>query len=166
MKEYNIENYTQFLKLLAKGNSSRSTASTSMNDKSSRSHAIITLTLKQTKFEKFSGFSSDSDETNSIGDASEEMVSNIKLVDLAGSERLQKTKLYGQQERIKEGTLINKSLAVLGRCINLLSSNPSSLIPYRESILTYLLKENLGGNSKTCMIFVFLQLTMKKPIKH
>lgn len=153
VKEYNIENYTQFLKLLAKGNSSRSTASTSMNDKSSRSHAIITLTLKQTKFEKFSGFSSDSDETNSIGDASEEMVSNIKLVDLAGSERLQKTKLYGQQERIKEGTLINKSLAVLGRCINLLSSNPSSLIPYRESILTYLLKENLGGNSKTCMIF-------------
>ena len=51
VKEYNIENYTQFLKLLAKGNSSRSTASTSMNDKSSRSHAIITLTLKQTKFE-------------------------------------------------------------------------------------------------------------------
>ena len=89
--------------MLAKGNSSRSTASTSMNDKSSRSHAIITLTLKQTKFEKFSGFSSDSDETNSIGDASEEMVSNIKLVDLAGSERLQKQNYMDNKKESKKG---------------------------------------------------------------
>ncbi|CAI5758828.1 unnamed protein product [Candida verbasci] len=145
VKEHMIENYQQFLKLLNKGNIQRSTATTSMNDKSSRSHAIITLTLKQTKFEK-----SDSD---SIGDAEEEMISNIKLVDLAGSERLTKTKLYGQHDRVKEGSLINKSLTVLGRCINLLSSKSTNIIPYRDSILTYLLKENLSGNSKTCMIF-------------
>ncbi|KAL6453692.1 kif1 Kinesin-related protein 1 [Candida maltosa Xu316] len=150
VKEQSIESYDQFLKLLNLGNSQRSTAATSMNDKSSRSHAIITLTLKQTKFENCSA--GDLDETSSIGEASEEMISNIKLVDLAGSERLQKTKVYGQQDRIKEGTLINKSLAVLGRCINLLSGNPSSVVPYRESVLTYLLKENLAGNSKTCMI--------------
>lgn len=151
VKDYSIESYEHFLKLLTFGNSNRSTASTSMNDKSSRSHAILTLTLKQTKFENSTP--GDSDEVNSIGEASEEMISNIKLVDLAGSERLQKTKLYGQQERIKEGTLINKSLTVLGRCINTLASNPTALIPYRESTLTYLLKENLAGNSKTCMIF-------------
>ncbi|RCK60482.1 Kinesin-related protein 1 [Candida viswanathii] len=151
VKEYTVEDYEHFLKLLTFGNSNRSTASTSMNDKSSRSHAILTLTLKQTKFENSSP--GDIDEVSSIGEASEEMISNIKLVDLAGSERLQKTKVYGQQDRLKEGTLINKSLTVLGRCINTLASNPTALIPYRESILTYLLKENLAGNSKTCMIF-------------
>ena len=151
VKDYTIESYDHFLKLLTLGNSNRSTASTSMNDKSSRSHAILTLTLKQTKFENTT--LEDSDEVNGIGEASEEMVSNIKLVDLAGSERLQKTKLYGQQDRLKEGTLINKSFTVLGRCINTLAANPTALIPYRESTLTYLLKENLAGNSKTCMIF-------------
>lgn len=152
VKDFIVNDYDDFKNLLNKGNLKRSTASTSMNDKSSRSHAIITLTLKQTKF-------ADADSSLDIGDADEEMVSNIKLVDLAGSERLAKTKVYGQQDRIKEGTLINKSLSVLGRCINLLSansSNPNSkpaLVPYRDSILTYLLKENLAGNSRSFMIF-------------
>ncbi|RLV92121.1 Kinesin-related protein 1 [Spathaspora sp. JA1] len=151
VQEYIVRDYSHFLTLLNQGNHSRSTAQTSMNDKSSRSHAIITLTLKQTRFE--------SENQDDLGDAAEEMISNIKLVDLAGSERLGKTKLYGQQERIKEGTLINKSLTVLGRCIGLLAgkdSNTSSstiVVPYRESILTYILRENLSGNSKTCMIF-------------
>ncbi|KAG7664235.1 uncharacterized protein J8A68_002249 [[Candida] subhashii] len=148
--EHRISDYNHFLQLLSKGNHARSTASTSMNDTSSRSHAIITLTLKQTRFESVNGESD-------LGDAAEEMISNIKLVDLAGSERLSKTKLYGQKDRIKEGTLINKSLTVLGRCINLLAtknpSKPNVLVPYRESALTYILKENLSGNSKTCMIF-------------
>lgn len=155
--EYELNNFQDFSNYLTRGNSNRATASTSMNDKSSRSHAIITISLKQTKFLS---------ETDSeiIGDAEEEMNSNIKLVDLAGSERLSKTKVYGQQERVKEGNLINKSLTVLGRCINLLANNSSvantnspnqqqSRIPYRDSILTYLLKENLAGNSKSFMIF-------------
>lgn len=142
--EYELSDYTDFARCLARGNATRATAATSMNESSSRSHAIITVTLKQTKFV------SDSD---SIGQVDEEMVSSIRLVDLAGSERLAKTKVYGQQQRVKEGTLINKSLTVLGRCINLLAQNSGVVIPYRDSILTYILKENLGGNSKTFMIF-------------
>ncbi|CUM67037.1 uncharacterized protein PRCAT00004725001 [Priceomyces carsonii] len=154
LKEYTIESYQEFERLLNLGNTKRSTASTSMNEHSSRSHAILTLTLKQTRFTD-----GESNNTISIGDAEEVMISSIKLVDLAGSERLEKTKTFGQHERMKEGTLINKSLTVLGRCINLLakaSSNPSEkspVIPYRDSILTYIMKENLAGNSKTFMIF-------------
>ena len=88
------------MKLLTFGNSNRSTASTSMNDKSSRSHAILTLTLKQTKFENSTP--GDSDEVNSIGEASEEMISNIKLVDLAGSERLQKQNCMDNKKELKK----------------------------------------------------------------
>lgn len=161
LNEYQIENYGDFLSYLTRGNSHRSTASTSMNDNSSRSHAIITLSLKQTKFtqgdsETDGGMDADN---MYIGDAEEEMISNIKLVDLAGSERLAKTKVFGQQDRMKEGSLINKSLTVLGRCINLLSSNSSNptvkqaVVPYRDSTLSYILKENLSGNSKSFMIF-------------
>ena len=148
LNDFQINTFQEFSKLLNQGNSNRSTASTSMNDQSSRSHAIITLTLKQTKFTE-----GDSDSSLNIGDAEEEMISSIKLVDLAGSERLAKTKVYGQQDRMKEGSLINKSLTVLGRCINILATQPKAIIPYRDSVLTYLLKENLGGNSKSFMIF-------------
>lgn len=153
LTEVSLNDYSDFQHILQEGNSRRSTASTSMNDQSSRSHAILTLTLKQTKFQN----SDDAGADTSIGDAEEEMISSIKLVDLAGSERLSKTKLYGQQDRMKEGSLINKSLTVLGRCINLLSSNSSGnskqIVPYRDSTLTYILKENLGGNSKSFMVF-------------
>lgn len=150
--EHEINTYSEFIKILEKGNSNRSTASTSMNDSSSRSHAIIKLSLKQTKFE----LSKDEVSEIEIGDAQEEMLSSITLVDLAGSERLSKTKVFGQQDRMKEGTLINKSLTVLGRCINILSKQSGgskSIVPYRDSTLTYILKENLAGNSKTFMIF-------------
>lgn len=160
LNEYQIDNYNDFCNYLTRGNSHRSTASTSMNDKSSRSHAIITLSLKQTKFKQNDSEDEDLGASGEyIGDAEEEMVSNIKLVDLAGSERLAKTKVFGQQDRMKEGSLINKSLTVLGRCINLLSSNSSNptlkqaVVPYRDSILSYILKENLSGNSKSFMIF-------------
>ncbi|KAI3403854.2 hypothetical protein KGF56_003284 [Candida oxycetoniae] len=148
VKEHIVVEYTQFIKLLEFGSNKRKTASTLMNDVSSRSHAVITLTLKQTKFE--------SQNNGDFGDASEEMVSSIKLVDLAGSERMKKTQIYGQTERVKEGTLINKSLTVLGRCIYALATTKpksSIVVPYRDSVLTYILKENLAGNSKTCMLF-------------
>lgn len=122
---------------------SRATAATSMNDTSSRSHAILSLTVHQTRY---------AGGDDGLGAAREEVVSNIKLVDLAGLERLSKTKAYGNNVRGKEGTLINQLLATLGRCINLLASG-QLVIPYRDLVLTYLLKENLGGNSKTLMIF-------------
>lgn len=150
LKEYPIETYEEFIKYLTLGNKNRVTASTSMNTRSSRSHAILNLFLKQTRF-------TSTDDKELIGMAESQIISNIKLVDLAGSERLNKTQVFGQQDRVKEGSLINKSLTVLGRCINELSknnpSNSNNLIPYRDSILTYILKENLGGNSKTVMIF-------------
>ncbi|CAH2354717.1 hypothetical protein CLIB1423_18S02124 [[Candida] railenensis] len=155
--EYPINSFSSFLKYLEMGNHLRSTASTSMNETSSRSHAILTLSLVQTKFKQ----NSDDELSDSIGEADEEVISNIKLVDLAGSERLNKTKVFKQQDRMKEGASINKSLTVLGRCINMLSEksaktgNTSNIevVPYRDSILTYILKENLAGNSKTFMLF-------------
>lgn len=158
LKEVSISSYAQFLNFLKLGNRVRSTASTLMNDLSSRSHAVITLTLHQTRYE--------SDAGDGIGNASEKMTSNIKLVDLAGSERLARTKLYGQQQRMKEGALINKSLTVLGRCINLLAQkNNKTVVPYRDSILTYILKENLAGNSKTCMLFCVSPLDYEETIQ-
>lgn len=158
LKEVEISDFNAFRSHLERGNKNRSTAATSMNDKSSRSHAILQLTLKQTRYKTDSDIGSD-DSSDSIGDAEEEVISNIKLVDLAGSERLNKTKNFGQQDRMKEGSLINKSLTVLGRCINILATNSSNpvakpaLVPFRDSILTYILKENLSGNSKSFMIF-------------
>lgn len=148
--DYTINDYQDFYNKLAQGNRNRATAATGMNESSSRSHAILTLTLKQTIFK-------DVENNDLLPD--EEIISNIKLVDLAGSERLLKTKVFGQHDRIKEGNLINKSLTVLGRCINMLATNLTNphakplVIPFRDSILTYILKENLSGNSKTFMIF-------------
>lgn len=150
LTEFKINDYQDFSNKLNFGNENRATARTGMNKNSSRSHAILTITLKQTIFK-------DTNNDQMLPD--EEIISNIKLVDLAGSERLLKTKVFGQQDRMKEGNLINKSLTVLGRCINMLATNLSNpqgkplIIPYRDSILTYILKENLSGNSKTFMIF-------------
>ena len=84
-----------------------------------------------------------------------EKVSRISLVDLAGSERAVKTGAVG--ERLKEGSNINKSLTTLGLVISKLSDQSSSkakdkFVPYRDSVLTWLLKDNLGGNSKTVMV--------------
>ena len=78
---------------------------------------------------------------------------NKNRMDLAGSERLSRTQMFGQSERIKEGSQINKSLTVLGRCINILAQGSRLVIPFRDSTLTYLLRENLAGNSKTAMVF-------------
>lgn len=142
-----LRTYEEFCEILAKGNTNRMTASTKMNEASSRSHAVITFTLKQTRF------SDDCVSTLDVGEAVEEMISNIKLVDLAGSERLAKTQVFGQADRMKEGSQINKSLSVLGRCINILALGTKLVVPYRDSTLTYLLRENLAGNSKTAMVF-------------
>lgn len=154
LREIQVNDYKDFMAALKEGNTRRSTAATGSNKYSSRSHAIVTLELKQTCFGSLN------DKTDGeLGYAKEQLISNIKLVDLAGSERMAKARLHDQELRMKEGAMINQSLSVLGRCINLLSQNttkkPSKthIIPYRESVLTYLLKENLAGNSKSYMIF-------------
>uniref|UniRef100_A0AAY4EXC4 Kinesin-like protein KIF14 n=1 Tax=Denticeps clupeoides TaxID=299321 RepID=A0AAY4EXC4_9TELE len=125
------------------GNKQRATAATGMNDKSSRSHSVFTLVMTQTKTESVEG----EDHDHSI-------ISRINLVDLAGSERCSASHTVG--DRLKEGASINKSLLTLGKVISSLSEQAQArrkvFIPYRESVLTWLLKESLGGNSKTAMI--------------
>src|ERR1700760_2418015 len=119
-----------------------------MNDTSSRSHAVFTIVLKQIQH------SLTTDETI-------ERTARMRLVDLAGSERAKSTEATGQ--RLVEGGKINKSLTTLGRVIAALADpkharvhNPNrknrDVVPYRDSILTWLLKDSLGGNSKTAMI--------------
>ena len=118
-----------------------------MNETSSRSHAVFTVILTQKRLDP---------STKIVG----EKVSKISLVDLAGSERQASTGATGT--RLREGANINKSLTTLGKVIAALaqaSSEPvkgkrkkDDFVPYRDSILTWLLKESLGGNSKTAMI--------------
>ena len=119
-----------------------------MNDTSSRSHAVFTVMLKQIQHDMTS------DETI-------ERCARMRLVDLAGSERAKATEATGQ--RLAEGGKINKSLSTLGRVIKALSDprranggggrkGPKDIVPYRDSVLTWLLKDSLGGNSKTAMV--------------
>uniref|UniRef100_A0A8C0U262 Kinesin-like protein KIF14 n=1 Tax=Cyanistes caeruleus TaxID=156563 RepID=A0A8C0U262_CYACU len=125
------------------GNKQRATAATVMNDKSSRSHSVFTLVMTQTKVE----FVNEEQ-------CERRLTSHINLIDLAGSECCTKAQTTG--ERLKEGVSINKSLLTLGRVISALSkqsqNGKKAFIPYRESVLTWLLKESLGGNSQTTMI--------------
>lgn len=136
LSQYVITSADQAVKYLEQGNLKRVTASTQMNDASSRSHAVFTLSVRQTI----------SDTTN---DSTEERMAHIRLVDLAGSERATTSGNTG--ERLREGSSINKSLSTLGRVISALISK-KQVVPYRDSVLTWLLKESLGGNSKTAMI--------------
>ncbi|XP_075069218.1 kinesin-like protein KIF13A isoform X3 [Mixophyes fleayi] len=128
--------------LMSEGNKSRTVAATNMNEESSRSHAVFNIIVTQTLFDHQSGNSG-------------ERVSKVSLVDLAGSERVSKTGAAG--ERLKEGSNINKSLTTLGLVISSLADQAvgkgkNKFVPYRDSVLTWLLKDNLGGNSKTAMI--------------
>lgn len=129
--------------LMSEGNKSRTVACTQMNAESSRSHAVFSIVLTQTLFDPSSA-------------SGTEKVAKISLVDLAGSERVAKTGALG--DRLKEGSNINKSLSTLGLVISALADMSAgkkaknSYVPYRDSILTWLLKDNLGGNSKTVMV--------------
>lgn len=142
-----VYDYSDIQECMVRGNTHRTTASTNMNDVSSRSHAIFTITFVQAGL--------------SEGNMPSETVSKVHLVDLAGSERANATGATGQ--RLKEGAHINKSLVTLGSVISALaelsstgdassSSKRNVFIPYRDSVLTWLLKDSLGGNSKTIMI--------------
>ncbi|XP_053680754.1 kinesin-like protein Klp98A [Anopheles nili] len=142
LSQHPVSDYAEIQNCMIQGNIQRTTASTNMNDTSSRSHAIFTITFVQARY---------------LNDLPSETVSKIHLVDLAGSERANATGATGQ--RLKEGAHINKSLVTLGSVISALAeqTNPTNnkrvlYIPYRDSILTWLLKDSLGGNSKTIMI--------------
>ncbi|XP_029689215.1 kinesin-like protein KIF1B isoform X5 [Takifugu rubripes] len=143
-----VTSYTDIADLMDAGNKARTVAATNMNETSSRSHAVFTIVFTQKKHD-------------SETDLSTEKVSKISLVDLAGSERADSTGAKGT--RLKEGANINKSLTTLGKVISALaevdnSTNKSKkkkktdFIPYRDSVLTWLLRENLGGNSRTAMV--------------
>ena len=144
-----VKNYRELLRYMRIGDASRTTASTKMNDTSSRSHSVFTIVLKQIHHDLST-------------DSTTERLARIRLVDLAGSERAKATEATGQ--RLREGSNINKSLTTLGRVIAALADPQHSrlhnggkrrskdVVPYRDSILTWLLKDSLGGNSKTAMI--------------
>lgn len=111
-------------------------AETNMNKQSSRSHSIFSISI----------------ETSVLDDSGETLIrkGKLNLVDLAGSERSKKTKVNGQQ--MKEAQKINYSLVCLGKVISALVKGKSKFIPYRDSKLTKLLMNSLGGNTKTIMI--------------
>ncbi|NXN96437.1 KIF1B protein, partial [Rhinopomastus cyanomelas] len=143
-----VTSYTDIADLMDAGNKARTVAATNMNETSSRSHAVFTIVFTQKKHDA---------ET----DLCTEKVSKISLVDLAGSERADSTGAKGT--RLKEGANINKSLTTLGKVISALAEvdnctskskkkKKTDFIPYRDSVLTWLLRENLGGNSRTAMV--------------
>lgn len=117
--------------MLKRGNESRSTAATEMNEHSSRSHMVLTIEVS----------------SNIVGE--EPTSGTLYLVDLAGSERVRKSGVEGAN--LKEATQINKSLSALGNVMEALDRKASH-VPYRDSKLTYLLQDSLGGNSRTMMV--------------
>ncbi|KAI4494810.1 hypothetical protein M0804_001011 [Polistes exclamans] len=138
-----VMSYQDIHDLIDEGNKARTVAATNMNETSSRSHAVFTIFFTQQRQDSTTGLAT-------------EKVSKISLVDLAGSERADSTGAKGT--RLKEGANINKSLTTLGKVISALAEiatkkkKKADFIPYRDSVLTWLLRENLGGNSKTAMI--------------
>jgi len=127
-----VENINQVNRLLQQSKKARTTAATKANDRSSRSHAVFILKIK-----------GKNDNTG------EEVESDLNLIDLAGSERISDTGAQGM--RLKEAQKINSSLSNLSNVISALA-NKESHVPFRNQKLTFLLKDSLGGNSKTLMI--------------
>lgn len=138
-----VSSFKDIETLMIEGNKARTVAATNMNTESSRSHAVFNIVLSRSEYDQ---------QTESIG----EKVSKLSLVDLAGSERASKSGAEG--ERLKEGSNINRSLVTLGQVISSLADQSGGKskkvlhVPYRDSVLTWLLKDNLGGNSKTVMV--------------
>ncbi|KAF8934107.1 Kinesin-like protein kif21b [Haplosporangium gracile] len=160
VKEQQVASAQELLEWLQKGSLCRTTAATDMNQTSSRSHAIFSVILKQQRTEE-----SEPTPESEEGDAAavvapktphekplKKLASKFHFVDLAGSERLKRTRAVG--DRAKEGISINSGLLALGNVISALGdeSRKSSHVPYRDSKLTRLLQDSLGGNSATLML--------------
>uniref|UniRef100_A0A8D2LZH9 Kinesin family member 4B n=1 Tax=Varanus komodoensis TaxID=61221 RepID=A0A8D2LZH9_VARKO len=136
LTEHVVNSAKETVSCLEQGNNSRTVAATAMNTQSSRSHAIFTMSIEQ----------------KSKSDRNTSFCCKLHLVDLAGSERQKKTKAEG--DRLREGININKGLLCLGNVISALGdeTKKGSFVPYRDSKLTRLLQDSLGGNSHTLMI--------------
>ncbi|KAJ3319906.1 Kinesin-like protein kif3a [Boothiomyces sp. JEL0866] len=139
LTEQKVTTESDFTKIMTAAVQRRMVAETNMNAVSSRSHAVLTITV--TSVERTS---------EDLDIPPIKKMSKIHLIDLAGSERANSTGATG--DRLKEGAAINQSLSCLGNVINALSTGQTGHIPYRDSKLTYLLSDSLGGNSLTLLI--------------
>ncbi|CAE6504115.1 unnamed protein product [Rhizoctonia solani] len=133
LSDYYVSNAKEVYEIMRQGGQARAVTATNMNAESSRSHSIFLITIQQKNIE-----------TGAM------KTGNLYLVDLAGSEKVGKTGASGQT--LEEAKKINKSLSALGMVINALTDGKSSHIPYRDSKLTRILQESLGGNSRTTLI--------------
>ncbi|KAL7746526.1 hypothetical protein RI367_008176 [Sorochytrium milnesiophthora] len=131
-----VKSVEEMDKYMTAGNKCRVVGATNMNEQSSRSHSIFTITIESSE--------------KGIDGEDHIVAGKLHLVDLAGSERQSKTGAQG--DRLKEAAKINLSLSALGNCISALVDGKSAHIPYRDSKLTRLLQDSLGGNAKTLMI--------------
>ena len=127
-----VSSADDIMQLLAVGEKSRTVASTDMNEVSSRSHSVLILVVHQ-----------------KLKDGSTR-VGKLNMADLAGSERIERTNATGVT--LEEAKMINQSLSALGNCINALTDSKRTHIPFRDSTLTFLLKDSLGGNTKTTLL--------------
>ncbi|KAG9439877.1 hypothetical protein H6P81_020042 [Aristolochia fimbriata] len=138
LKKIKVKSADRILELLNMGNSRRKTESTEANATSSRSHAVLEITVKRKQRGQY---------------CSEVLQGKLALVDLAGSERASETKSGGQ--KLRDGANINRSLLALANCINALGKQQKrglAYVPYRNSKLTRILKDGLSGNSQTIMV--------------
>ena len=140
LSKHYVDTYDSIEQKMDEGSKNRSIAATEMNASSSRAHTVISIEFRQRE---------------TIQGKKREKLSVIHLVDLAGSEKVGKTGATG--DRLKEAAGINKSLSVLGLVISTLADKAmgkgkGSVVPYRDSCLTRILQNALGGNSKTLMI--------------
>ncbi|KAH8117563.1 kinesin heavy chain [Phellopilus nigrolimitatus] len=133
LSDYYVSSAKEVYEIMRQGGQARIVSATNMNAESSRSHSIFLITINQRNT-----------------DTGAQKTGNLYLVDLAGSEKVGKTGASGQT--LEEAKKINKSLSALGMVINSLTDGKSTHIPYRDSKLTRILQESLGGNSRTTLI--------------
>ncbi|TCD71885.1 hypothetical protein EIP91_000017 [Steccherinum ochraceum] len=133
LSDYYVSSAREVYEIMRQGGAARVVSSTNMNAESSRSHSIFLITINQKNT-----------------DTGAQKTGNLYLVDLAGSEKVGKTGASGQT--LEEAKKINKSLSALGMVINALTDTKAKHIPYRDSKLTRILQESLGGNSRTTLI--------------
>ena len=133
MTETYVAEEEEVYQIMTLGNDNRAIGATNMNEQSSRSHSVFIITISQSNNRDFSQKSG-----------------KLYLVDLAGSEKVGKTGATGNT--LEEAKTINKSLTTLGLVITALTDPKAKYVPYRDSKLTRMLTESLGGNSRTCLI--------------
>lgn len=141
LSDYYVGDANEVYEIMRQGSQARAVSSTNMNAESSRSHSIFLISIVQKNIETGS-----------------QKTGNLYLVDLAGSEKIGKTGATGQT--LEEAKKINKSLSALGMVINALTDGKSTHIPYRDSKLTRILQESLGGNSRTTLIVKYVDFRL------